>query len=247
MKKTVKEVIYMAFVSIFTIVASGCGSDEPEQQNTDANGFEYVDLGLSVKWASCNVGAKSPEEPGFLFAWGEGEPKEIFKPDDYKYSEKSETGKLGYFYTKYCTDPACGTNDGITTLQKEDDAAHVNMGGAWRMPTLMEIAELMQNCKKEYVTVNESFCVKFIGPNGNFILLPGLTATMMAKDSSGYYHIRTDSPETGGIWSSTLCVLYEQAQWAGKALEFHSAYPSLVLGGANEYRWAGLAVRGVLE
>ena len=121
------------------------------------------------------------------------------------------------------------------------------MGGAWRMPTLMEIAELMQNCKKEYVTVNESFCVKFIGPNGNFILLPGLTATMMAKDSSGYYHIRTDSPETGGIWSSTLCVLYEQAQWAGKALEFHSAYPSLVLGGANEYRWAGLAVRGVLE
>ena len=177
----------MAFVSIFTIVASGCGSDEPEQQNTDANGFEYVDLGLSVKWASCNVGAKSPEEPGFLFAWGEVEPKEIFKPDDYKYSEKSETGKLGYFYTKYCTDPACGTNDGITTLQKEDDAAHVNMGGAWRMPTLMEIAELMQNCKKEYVTVNESFCVKFIGPTHLVIITLELILRKLAEFGLQHY------------------------------------------------------------
>lgn len=247
-----------ALIATSSLTFSSCGGDddddELQKQKTDANGFECVDLGLSVKWALCNVGAQSPEEPGLLFAWGEVKPKEIFKRDDYKHSEKShnsETNRYDHLYTKYCTNSNYGINDGIKTLQEEDDAAHVNMGGTWRMPTNTELAELMQNCKREYVTVNGSFCVKFTGPNGNYILLPGLTRAEYSWDSQNHrytdYHIRTESPKTGGIWTSTLCVSYEQAQTNGYCLRFHDAWPSLSIEPGTSMRWDGMAIRGVLE
>lgn len=257
MTHLIKHSLKILIIALSTSTVGSCNSDEPDNNNDnkpDSNGYEYVDLGLSVRWASCNVGAQSPEEPGFLFAWGEVEPKEIFERDNYEHYEKSyndQTGRYDYLYSKYCTDPAFGMNDGIKLLEKDNDAAHVNMGGDWRMPTSAEIRELMLNCKREYITVNDNFCVKFIGPNGNYILLPGLTMAEYTWDSDKHsytsYHIRTDKPETGGIWASSLCVLYEQAQNYASGLNFHSALPSLAIEPGKTIRWSGMAVRGVLE
>jgi hypothetical protein len=103
---------------------------------------QAVDLGLSVKWASCNVGATFPEDFGDYFAWGEAETKEEFDTFDGNY----KWGNLDH------GDPPIKYNltDGLTTLLPEDDAAQVHWGGKWRMPSLDEIQELVDNCTFEY-------------------------------------------------------------------------------------------------
>ena len=101
---------------------------------------EFVDLGLSVKWATCNVGADRPEDAGDLYSWGETETKR--SPLTYKFSD----GQGGL--TKYD-----GT-DGKSVLDPEDDVAHVKWGGTWRMPTSDEISELIENCTWTWASVN---------------------------------------------------------------------------------------------
>ena len=125
------------------------------------NGHEYVDLGLSVKWATCNVGAEKPENYGDYFAWGETEKTTSIYGDawDYygfcEYVGESENiwdddgydvigNGSGYVFSKY------NRTDGKTVLDAEDDAAAVNWGGAWRMPTVDELKELYENCTWEY-------------------------------------------------------------------------------------------------
>ena len=120
---------------------------------------EYVDLGLSVKWATFNVGASRPEDYGDYFAWGETEPKEEYSWETYKWGT---SGKL----TKY------NTTDGKTILDPENDAAYVNWGGKWRMPTDAERDELVENCTWTWTTQNSVNGYKVTGPNGNSIFLP---------------------------------------------------------------------------
>lgn len=113
---------------------------------------EYVDLGLSVKWATCNVGAAKPEDYGAYYAWGEVVSKPIFYLWNYKYGTDAANK-----YTKYCTDSIRGYNgftDGKTVLELEDDAAHVNWGGSWRMPTKDEWQELKDNCTWTFESIN---------------------------------------------------------------------------------------------
>ncbi len=110
---------------------------------------EAIDLGLpsGLKWASMNVGATKPEEYGDYFAWGETEPKDKYNWSTYIWC----TGEQGK-YIKYCPIEqsqfwnATGNPDGKTTLELEDDAAHVHWGGSWRMPTYEEFQELVGNC-----------------------------------------------------------------------------------------------------
>ena len=105
------------------------------------NAWEAVDLGLSVKWASMNIGAESPEDYGFYFAWGEIEPKCIFSEYTYKWCQTSVN-----HLTKYNYSSIYGTTDGKTVLETEDDAAYVNWGENWRIPTRGEADELTKNC-----------------------------------------------------------------------------------------------------
>ena len=98
------------------------------------NGYEYVDLGLSVKWANCNVGASSPEQTGLYFAWGETTG---YTADDVT------SGVRVFDMYSYNEGPAASID---TDLTLEQDAAHVNMGGNWRMPTYDECQELIDNC-----------------------------------------------------------------------------------------------------
>ena len=113
---------------------------------------EYVDLGLSVRWATCNVGATKPEEYGDYFSWGETEPKEVYGWATYKWCDGADT-----LLTKYCYDVKYGAEgfiDNKRILDQEDDAAHVNWGGDWRMPTKVEVDELISNCTWEVTTRN---------------------------------------------------------------------------------------------
>ena len=141
-----------------------------EVENPDPNtgNHEYVDLGLSVRWATCNVGASKPEEYGDYFAWGETEPKSTYNWSTYKYCNGSSTS-----LTKYCTDSSYGTVDNKTILEAADDAARANWGGSWRMPTDAELTELREQCTWTWTTQNGVEGYKVVSKtNGNSIFLP---------------------------------------------------------------------------
>lgn len=154
---------------------------------------EYVDLGLpsGLKWATCNVGASSPEEYGDYFAWGETEPKEDYSWETYKWCKGTKETM-----TKYCTEISFGTVDKKTILELEDDVAHVNWGGNWRMPTDSEILELRENCTWTWTTQNGVNGYRVTGANGKCIFVP-----------AAGYRGEKDSYNVGSIgyyWSNAL-------------------------------------------
>ena len=137
----------------------------PTPPTPPAQEAEYVDLGLSVKWASCNLGANSPEQPGDYYAWGETAPKEDYGTDTYKYLKAVtlEGGSRVHRLTKYCTVPADGLDgftDGKTQLEPADDAATVRLGAPWRMPTEAEVEELVEGCTWTKETINGIPCLR---------------------------------------------------------------------------------------
>ena len=170
--------------------------DRPQGDQTVNNGHIYVDLGLSVKWATCNVGAAIPEEYGGYYAWGETEEKDNYNYNynwsTYKWCNGSENTM-----TKYCTDSYYGTVDNKTVLDPEDDVAHVKWGGSWRMPTKAEQNELRNSCTWTWTTQNGVNGYKFTSKtNGNSIFLPA------AGYRNGAYLYDSDS--VGNYWSSSL-------------------------------------------
>ena len=155
------------------------------------NGHEYVDLGLSVKWATCNVGASKPVEYGDYFAWGETQPKDYYGLSTYKWCNGSYDT-----LTKYCTDRSYGTIDNKTVLEASDDAATANWGGSWRMPTKAEQDELREQCTWTWTNQNGVNGYKVTGSNGNSIFLP--------VAGYRYYSSRYNGGNFGHYWSSSL-------------------------------------------
>ena len=155
---------------------------------------EGVDMGLSVKWASVNIGANKPEEYGDYFAWGEIEPKNEYHIGTYKWCE----GKY-WTLTKYNTNYDNGNViDNKIVLDKEDDAAVANWGGSWRMPTVTECIELNENCVWTPITQNgvKGYQIKS-KKNGNTIFLPAA-----GYYSQGHHFIEGQC----GCWSSSLVI-----------------------------------------
>ena len=163
--------------------------------NPNTGNHEYVDLGLSVKWATCNVGANKPEEYGDYFAWGETEPKDYYDWSTYKWCNGSDNTQ-----TKYCTDSYYGTVDNKTQLELSDDAARANWGGSWRMPTTEEQQELINNCTWTWTTQNGVNGYKVTSKkNGNSIFLPAAGCRNGSSlDNAGSYGLY------GLYWSSSL-------------------------------------------
>lgn len=191
----------------------GGGVTPPTPQPTD----EYVDLGLSVKWATKNLGASKPSDYGHYYAWGETMVKAEYSWDTYKWETESK-------FTKY------NGSDGKTVLDPEDDAATVKLGSPWRMPTADEINELIGGCTWKWTKKNGVSGYEVKGTNGNAIFLP---AAGGREDSRPI-----DAGKCGYYWSSSLNTVGSNA---AHYLDFGSG----VFKRGNLPRYYGLSVRPV--
>lgn len=152
------------------------------------NGHEWVDLGLTVKWATTNVGASSPSDYGSYLAWGETKSKNQYTFHTLRYC----TDYAGNSFTKYNTESSRGTVDNKKRLELSDDAANQNWGGSWRMPTDEEIMELMNKCDWTWTTQDGKNGYKVTSKsNGNSIFLPAggsrIDSDLTSAGSRGYY------------------------------------------------------------
>ena len=191
------------------------------------SGFEYVDLGLSVKWAAMNVGAAKVSDCGSYFAWGETGMK-----DDYTWGSYQH-GTSANDLTKYSY-----TDNGII-LEAEDDAAAVSWGGAWRMPTGVEWEELCHrcNCTWEWTGVENTPGYRVTSKK------PGYTDRSIFLPAAGYYRgCSIDGAEKSGYyWSATRNVPF-----ADRAICLYFI-PNFVGIGNNGFRNGGFTVRPVIE
>lgn len=195
-----KKKVFTILFALFAIATTA------QAQNT-INGHEYVDLGLpsGTLWATCNVGASKPEEYGLYFAWGETKGYTSDTSDGHSFNEAyyKWCNGAGDKMTKYCTNSSDGNNgfkDNKTELDLEDDAAYVNWGSSWRMPSREQLGELRIQCKWERTQLNGVYGYKVTGPNGNSIFLP---AAGYRRDKLLRY-----AGSEGCYWSRTLAWLY---------------------------------------
>ncbi len=164
------------------------------------NGYEYVDLGLpsGLLWATCNVGANRPEEYGNYFAFGEIEPKNEYSWSTYIHGTYEKPKK--YFDWHYKNDKHIYNRQ---TLDLADDAAHVHWGGNWHIPSVSQVEELWEKCRKIWTTYNGVQGMRFIGPNGNSIFLPA--GGYMDKNEQKY------AIQSGYYWSANYSNLDPQS------------------------------------
>ena len=200
-------------------------SEDLQPQNTTGplNGYDWVDLGLSVKWATKNVGASSPSDYGYHFAWGETETKKRFEWDNC-FDCLDSTGKSWGIYKiggKTSISPTSG-----------HDTARENWGGSWRMPTETELKELCTKCDWTWTSQGGHKGYKVTGPNGNSIFLP---AAGWREGTD-----RNNVGESGNYGSSTL-----SSSWSLSASGLFFDSSSHCTG--NSVRWDGRSVRPVTE
>lgn len=175
----------------------------PDPDEPEIPSHEWVDLGLSVKWATCNVGANSPEEYGNYYAWGEIETKdEYLESNSLTYGLRmSELESLGYI-------------DSEGNLTTSYDVATANWGEGWRMPTYDEIEELYDNCDMTWTILNGITGCYFTGPSGKSIFLPAagcFESESYEVGRKGYYWSATpndndnsDDDTAPGHWAFSL-------------------------------------------
>lgn len=222
-RKVIYKVNIMALLVFLPVMLYMCKNskysdfiinDSFEQIDGQINGYDYVDLGLpsGLKWATCNVGASSPSEYGNYYAWGEVEPK-----SSYEWGNNVTHGK----------------EIGDISGNPQYDAARANWGGTWRLPTIVEFAELIDNCIWIWTSEDGNYGCKVIGPTGNSIFLPAagyMYGTSLS--SAGSY---------GGYWSSTP---YESDTDHAYYFYFSSDTHAT---GWNGRRYGGHSVRPVSE
>ena len=241
-----KILLLMAIVLPFVFVS--CGDDKNEPDTPDKH--EYVDLGLpsGTLWATCNVGADSPEQYGDYFSWGEVAPKgnydwpyykwahwEYDTISDHSYQVVEETW-YKYFSWNW-TENGIIEGDGKMELDPEDDAAYVNWGSKWRMPTLEQFQELLENCDWQWTNRKGVNGQLVTGPNGKSIFFPAAGGRVD--------HLYNDG-EHAYYWSRTLCSpnklnLEEASQEDAYILSFNSWRNHVWYG----FRFEGNSVRAV--
>lgn len=177
---------WVACVPMLSLGLVACTQDKIEECEVPCaqeGHVHAVDLGLSVKWACCNIGANAPEEYGGYYAWGDPEEKESCIWENYKWY--NDEGNLFKYYDA----------DGKTTLDPEDDTAQTLWGDDWRTPTQAEMKELMERCTWTWCSVNGVYGYRVSG-NGNSIFLPAA--------GSQYEDIFTSQGTQGCYMSATL-------------------------------------------
>ena len=215
----------MLLLAVMSFALASCDKDEDHMANAE-NGHEWVDLGLpsGLKWATCNVGATKPEGPGNLYAWGETTTKDYYYWDSYQWNEPAFYMSL----TKYLEPGEC--------LSVDDDAAAVNWGGSWRMPTSDDWQELInpEYCTSEFIYQNGVHGRKFTSvSNGNSIFLPVVNCRVF--ESNGI-----DNFDPGTYWSSSLS---EDSPFNAYVLQFRLT----ACGIGRATRIVGIPVRAVCK
>lgn len=180
------------------------------------NGHEWVDLGLSVKWATCNVGASSPSDYGDYFAQGEINSKTIYNDATYTPPYDSNVGFIDRFDASH-------------------DAATVNWGASWRMPTDAENKELCTKCKWTWTAINGHNGYRITGPSGKSIFMPA--SGIRGED------LRIDDGKVGYYWSSLWGWSSKKNNYSGRTLQFDNDSYST----DNARSWAGLNIRPVTK
>ena len=196
-----------------------------------------IDLGLSVYWATSNIGASTPEGYGDYYAWGETEIKEDYSWLTYKWGTEYSSED----FTKYCpADKASywggeGSPDGKTALDPEDDAAHVNLGGNWRMPTYQEWYNLIKKCTWTWTDNYNGTGVKgriVTASNGNSIFLPAAGN----RYGTSLYH----AGSSGSYWTRSLLNSMPFGSW-------FVGFDSADVDWLYDNRSDGLSIRPVTE
>ena len=178
-----KQAVATATTTTTGTSSSSSSSASSSSSSGTINGHAYVDLGLSVKWATCNVGASSPEDYGNYYAWGETSTKSSYDEDNSK-----TYGKSSYNYD-------FGGNASL-------DAARANWGGTWRLPTKAEARELKDKCTWTWTTQGGKKGYKVTGPSGQSIFLPAAggryESSLNYAGSDGYFW--TSTPYEGNAY-----------------------------------------------
>jgi len=197
---------------------------EGETTCPDSNHPHMIDLGLpsGTKWACCNVGAHTPEEYGGYYAWGETQTKSYYDWNTYSYWHDSDGDNY--------PDRNELTNIGSDIAGTSYDAATANWGAPWRMPSLAQVQELLNNCSSRWTQQNGVNGRLFTGTNGGTIFLP-------AAGYRWYDELDYEGSE-GNYWSSSL---YESYPNLAYYLYFYSGGASWI----NYYRYYGFTVRPV--
>ena len=214
-----------------TLALVSCKEEDEDKQPDNAPSYvEAVDLGLSVKWANCNIGASTPEAAGAYYAWGETEEKEEYTPLTYKYylgdlNEDSNYGNSEEY-----------KNIGHNISGTAYDVVRTQWGGTWRIPTKKELEELCLECSWEATEINGVKGKLITGPNGNSIFLPctGIyrgTQILNGEDGLGAYL----SASIGSYQPNAYSILF--------------VYSDITSGyiGRDASRADGLAIRPVKE
>ncbi len=190
--------------------------------------YTSIDMGLSVRWATCNVGASSSASAGDRYTWGGIEPNITYSWATYRY------GSVYNAMTKYCTNSSYGKVDNLTTLEATDDAATHKWGNEWRTPSLTDWEELRTRCTWRWETNYNNSNVKgytVTAPNGNAIFLP---VTGLGYDN------QTLQTGEGFYWSRSLSPTPNKAF----SMQFSATDTTLT---DDLYRYYGLAVRPVQD
>ena len=210
--------------------------NELTQGDGQQDGYYYVDLGLSVKWATCNVGSVLASDEGKLFQFGRvdgyiyGDKNNQFKTHS---QNKQDTGNE--FIPKTTSGKVYKAGD---ILELEDDAAHANMGGAWRMPTKDQLEELYGNTTYDVVTVNGVQGMLFTstkpGYEGKHIFIPFMQGywygNFYEKGSNAY------------VWSSQVHPSYVNSAYILYCYSSGNAGINI-----SYYRSIAFSVRGVFK
>ena len=229
-----KRLVLFAMALVAVCIMPSCEKDPKPGDigNTvtgTLNGHDYVDLGLpsGILWATCNLGAEKPEDYGNYYAWGETQPKDYYYWSTYKYCS-------GVFaLIKYCCDSVYGYNgytDNLTVLLPEDDAAKVNWGNGWRMPTKEELQELNNNTTSIWTTLSGVNGRLFTASNGNSLFLPAAGSRWANEFDDAGCH--------GFFLSSSLDMRDPSCAWY---FYFNSNYHAV----DGRYRVGGYTVRPV--
>ena len=214
------------------VITATAGEQKAQCTVTVWPSYGYVDLGLSVNWGTYNLGANVPEEAGDYYAWGEIEPKEEYSWATYKWCGDGSSQNI----KKYNTKGAYGKADNLTVLQAEDDAATVQRGSRWRIPTQAEWEELYNNCTCLETTENGIKGLRVTGKNEMSIFIP----------YTGYYVEKTlNETNKPFYWSSNL---NEDPRYATYPyLSYSSWYGKWFLEMHASDRSTGMSIRPVMN